>query len=56
MIFQSHGLTSLAGEKIVDAYRSIARHCPRFIAFELGTMFAPFGRIYDLETYAGLFR
>jgi dihydrodipicolinate synthase/N-acetylneuraminate lyase len=54
VIFQSYGLTSLEGERIVDAYRSIARHCPRFIAFELGTMFAPFGRIYDLETYAGL--
>src|SRR5262245_15148496 len=24
------------------------------IAFELGKMFAPFGQIYDLDTYAGL--
>ena len=24
---------------------------PKAIGFELGTMFAPFGRIYDLETY-----
>jgi dihydrodipicolinate synthase/N-acetylneuraminate lyase len=54
VIFQSYGLTSLEGEQIVDAYRDIGRHCPRFVAFELGTMFAPFGRIYDLETYAGL--
>jgi dihydrodipicolinate synthase/N-acetylneuraminate lyase len=54
VIFQSYGLTSLEGERVVDAYRSIARHCPRFVAFELGTMFAPFGRIYDLETYGGL--
>jgi hypothetical protein len=54
VIFQSYGLTSLEGARIVDAYRSIARHCSRFVAFELGTMFAPFGRIYDLETYAGL--
>jgi dihydrodipicolinate synthase/N-acetylneuraminate lyase len=54
VIFQSHGLTSLQGDDLLDAYRAIARECPRFIAFELGTQFAPFGRIYDLETYAGL--
>jgi dihydrodipicolinate synthase/N-acetylneuraminate lyase len=54
VIFQSHGLTALAGERVLDAYRAIARHCPRFIGFELGTMFAPFGRIFDLDTYAGL--
>jgi len=33
---------------------AIAKHCPRFIGFELGTMFAPFGRIYDLDVYGGL--
>jgi len=54
VIFQSHGLTALVGEKLLDAYRAIARHCPRFIGFELGTMFAPFGKVYDLDTYSGL--
>jgi dihydrodipicolinate synthase/N-acetylneuraminate lyase len=54
VIFQSYGLTSLTGDRVVDAYRAIAKHCRRFIGFELGTMFAPFGRIYDLDTYAGL--
>ena len=54
MIFQSYGLTTLAGERVLEAYWSIAKHCRRFIGFELGTMFAPFGRIYDLDTYAGL--
>lgn len=54
VIFQSHGLTKLDGERLLDAYRDIARHCPRFLGFELGTMFAPFGRVYDLDTYAGL--
>ena len=33
---------------------SIGTLADRFIAFELGTMFAPFGKIYDLATYAGL--
>jgi dihydrodipicolinate synthase/N-acetylneuraminate lyase len=54
VLFQSFGLTELAGDGIVDAYRAIARDCQRFLAFELGQMFAPFGRIYDLETYAQL--
>lgn len=54
VLFQSYGLTSQTPEGILRAYREIARDCPRFIGFELGTMFAPFGRIYDLATYAGL--
>ncbi|HEX3151448.1 MAG TPA: dihydrodipicolinate synthase family protein [Gemmataceae bacterium] len=54
VIFQSYGLTSLPGERVLEAYWAIAKHCTRFIGFELGTMFAPFGRIYDLDTYAGL--
>ena len=54
VVFQSFGLTALDGDRLLDAYRQIARHAPEFIGFELGRMFAPFGRIYDLDTYAGL--
>ncbi|MFL5338719.1 MAG: dihydrodipicolinate synthase family protein [Gemmataceae bacterium] len=54
VIFQSYGLTALGNREIVRAYHALARDCPRFIAFELGQQFAPFGRIYDLETYDGL--
>jgi len=54
VIFQSYGLTSQPSAEIVAAYEELARDCPRFIAFELGKMFAPFGQIYDLNTYAGL--
>jgi dihydrodipicolinate synthase/N-acetylneuraminate lyase len=54
IIFQSFGLTSQAPGEIVAAYAELGRDCPRFIAFELGKMFAPFGQIFDLETYAGL--
>ena len=54
VIFQSFGMTSLTGVRVLDAYRAIAKHCRRFIGFELGTMFAPFGRIYDPDTYVGL--
>jgi dihydrodipicolinate synthase/N-acetylneuraminate lyase len=54
VIFQSFGLTGQPAAQIVYTYAAIARYAPRFIAFELGPMFAPFGTIYDLDTYAGL--
>ena len=54
VVFQSYGLTQQGPEDILAAYSALGRDCPRFIAFELGTMFAPFGQIYDLETYGGL--
>jgi dihydrodipicolinate synthase/N-acetylneuraminate lyase len=54
VIFQSYGLTQQDDSAIVAAYAQIAEHCPRFIGFELGTMFAPFGKIYSMDVYAGL--
>jgi dihydrodipicolinate synthase/N-acetylneuraminate lyase len=54
IIFQSYGLTGLEGERVVEGYATMAEHCSSFIAFELGKMFAPFGRIYDLDTYGQL--
>jgi hypothetical protein len=54
VIFQSYGLISLPPDALIRAYEAIGRYAPQFIAFELGTMFAPFGKIYDLPTYEGL--
>jgi dihydrodipicolinate synthase/N-acetylneuraminate lyase len=54
ILFQSHGLVSLPSDRLLDAYCVLGRDCPRFLAFELSQAFAPFGAIYDLETYAGL--
>ncbi len=54
VIFQSYGLTGLPDAELVAAYEAIGRHCDGFIAFELGTMFAPFGKVYSLEAYRGL--
>lgn len=54
VVFQSYGLTSLPNLELLRAYQTIAHDCEKFIAFELGTQFAPFGKIYDLETYSGL--
>ncbi len=53
-IFQSYGLTRLPSDQLIAAYADFGRHAPQFIAFELGTMFAPFGKVYDLPTYTGL--
>lgn len=54
VIFQSFGLCGQSREGIIGSYRQIATACDRFIGFELTTALAPFGAIYDLETYAEL--
>jgi dihydrodipicolinate synthase/N-acetylneuraminate lyase len=51
VIFPSYGLTNQPEPEIVAAYATLARECDGFIAFELGKMFAPFGKIYSLETF-----
>jgi dihydrodipicolinate synthase/N-acetylneuraminate lyase len=51
LLFQSFGLSALPDEEISAAYAELGRHCDRFIGFELGTMFAPFGKIYSLDVY-----
>jgi dihydrodipicolinate synthase/N-acetylneuraminate lyase len=54
VIFQSYGLTNQEETDIIASYEQLAQECDDFIAFELGKMFAPFGKIYSLETYAAL--
>lgn len=54
VIFQSYGLTSQGGKGIVRSYRQIAGMCDNFIGFELGKMFLPFGKIYDIDTFCGI--
>ena len=56
VIFQSFGLTSLPDEAIAGSYAALTKDCDRFIAFELGQMFAPFGKIYPLKVYEQLMR
>jgi hypothetical protein len=41
LIFQSFGLTAQDDLAMIKRYVPIARRCDRFMAFELGTMFAP---------------
>jgi dihydrodipicolinate synthase/N-acetylneuraminate lyase len=54
VIFQSYGLTGLPEPELIAAYEEIGNFCDNFIAFELGEMFAPFGKIYSLEVYRSL--
>jgi len=54
VVFPSYGLCSLDGEDWVGAHRELARSYDRFVGFELGDMFVPYGRIYDLDAYAAL--
>ncbi|MBM3979510.1 MAG: dihydrodipicolinate synthase family protein [Planctomycetes bacterium] len=54
VVCQSYGLTALPGPELIAAYEAIGRECDAFIAFELGPMFVPFGKVYDLEVYRGL--
>ena len=54
IVFPSHGLSALTEEKWVSAHAELARHCDRFLAFELGPMFVPYGRIYSMDAYRAL--
>ncbi|HUR38345.1 MAG TPA: dihydrodipicolinate synthase family protein [Planctomycetota bacterium] len=51
ILFQSE---AFAAGDVIALYQKILAPAPRALAFELGTMFAPFGRIYDLDTYKRL--
>ena len=54
VIFPSHGLNELDDEGWVEAHRAIAAQVDRFIGFELGAMFVPYGRIVSLDAYRAL--
>ena len=54
VLFPSWGLASLSEDGWVGAQAALGAKLDRFIAFELGDMFVPYGRIYSLEAYRGL--
>lgn len=56
VIFQSYGLTRLPDTELIGAYEKIGSATQQFIGFELGQMFAPFGRIYSLDAYRELIK
>ena len=54
IFFQSYGLIELSDDELVEAYQALACECQEFLFFELGKIFAPFGRIYALDVYQQL--
>jgi dihydrodipicolinate synthase/N-acetylneuraminate lyase len=54
VLFPSHGLNELSDDGWVAAMASIGEGVDRFIGFELGPMFVPYGRIPSLDAYRGL--
>jgi dihydrodipicolinate synthase/N-acetylneuraminate lyase len=54
VVFPSFGLASLDNEGWLAAHGDLADHVETFVAFELGQVFHPTGRIVDLDTYGAL--
>jgi len=54
VVFPSNGLNDLDPEAWIEAHRMLDGDCDRFVAFELGEMFVPYGRIYPLDAYREL--
>ena len=54
IVFQSYGLTAGGAAEVVPRYEAFGERAGEFLAFELTTDLAPFGRVYDLETFRGL--
>jgi dihydrodipicolinate synthase/N-acetylneuraminate lyase len=50
ILFQTARLHGKSAEEKARVYREICRGFPRVLAFELGSMFAPNGEIFDEET------
>ncbi|HET6181323.1 MAG TPA: dihydrodipicolinate synthase family protein [Candidatus Sulfotelmatobacter sp.] len=54
ILFQTARLRAKPGKEIAAIYQSVCRGYPQVLAFELGSMFAPNGEIYDQDTFVRL--
>ena len=54
VIFPSNGLNGGCEETWVEALTAIGANLDRFLGFELGSMFVPYGRIYSLDAYRAM--
>lgn len=54
VVFPSHGLNELPEPELIGALGALGGEADRFIGFELGPMFVPYGRIYSLQAYGAL--
>lgn len=54
ILFQSSALARCSEAEVLEVYRRVGESGPPLLAFELGRMFAPFGRIYTADFARGL--
>ena len=54
MVFPSHGLNTDTDEEWIEALSEIGDRVDAFLAFELGQMFVPYGKILSLDGYRSL--
>lgn len=54
ILFQCSALSGLDDDGVFDVYREVAAEGGPMLLFELGSMFAPFGRIYSDDLFARL--
>ncbi len=54
ILFPCTATQRVPGPDLVRIFQQVAAEIPEFIGFELGEMFVPFGRIWDLATFEAL--
>lgn len=54
IIFPCTATKKISNAEVVALFKSLGEICPKFLAFELGEMFVPFGRIFDLDVFRQL--
>lgn len=54
ILFQCSALARRSEAEVLEVYRRVGETGPPLLAFELGQMFAPFGRIYSADFARGL--
>lgn len=54
ILFQTARLKGKPGRDVAAAYQAVCKGCQNVLAFELGSMFAPNGEIFDSETIVRL--
>ncbi len=54
ILFQSTALASLPNSELISLHEKLAKRFSKWLIFELGNQFAPFGKIYPLEVITEL--
>ena len=56
VLFQSHGLTEQSDDEIIDSYHRISWSSDQYIAYELSSAFAAYGKINSMDVYRELLK